>query len=70
MNKNNIIMEIATLLESDCNAVPMDLQLLEILDNEELIKIKSSLVKSKNYRNKKEETEKLLNDIAKNCSKD
>jgi len=61
MNKNNLIMEIATLLESDSNAV-------QILDNEELIKIKSSLVKSKN--NRKEESKKWLNNIAKNCSKD
>ncbi len=67
MNKNNLIMEIATLLESDSNAVPMDLKLLEILDNEELIKIKSSLAKSKKHR--KEESKKWLNDIAKNCSK-
>ena len=68
MDKNNIIMEISTLLESDSNAVPIDLKSLKILDNEELIKIKSSLAKSKNYR--KEESKKWLNDIAKNCSKD
>lgn len=60
--KDKLILEIASLIESDPNATPMSLDILNILSEEELISIKDNLVKAKN--NKKEENEKWFDKLA------
>ncbi len=50
MEKEELIQEIAKLIESDPNAVPLNLTLLDILSYEELVSVKNNLLKSKENR--------------------
>ena len=50
MEKEELIQEIAKLVESDPNAIPLNLTLLDILSYEELVSVKSNLLKSKENR--------------------
>ncbi len=50
MEKEELIQEIAKLIESDPNAVPLNLTLLDILSHEELVSVKNNLLKSKENR--------------------
>ncbi|MBE0492360.1 MAG: hypothetical protein IBX44_08900 [Sulfurospirillum sp.] len=46
-NKAEIISEIAKMIESDPNATPMELHVLELLSYEDLISVLKNLYKSK-----------------------
>ncbi len=50
MEKEELIQEIAKLVESDPNAIPLNLTLLDILSYEELVSVKNNLLKSKENR--------------------
>jgi len=50
VEKEELIQEIAKLIESDPNAVPLNLTLLDILSYEELVSVKNNLLKSKENR--------------------
>ncbi len=63
--KDNLILEIASLIESTPNAKPLSLNVLDLLDIEELKKIKSTLENSK--QNRDEELKDLVEDIYNNC---
>ncbi len=63
--KDNLILEIASLIESTPNAKPLSLNVLNLLDIEELEKIKSTLVNSK--QNREEELKEWVEDIYNNC---
>jgi hypothetical protein len=65
IDKENLILEIATLIESTPNAKPLSLNVLNLLDVDELKKIKSTLEVSK--KNRKEELKEWVEDIYKNC---
>ncbi len=67
INKENIILEIARLVETDVNAKTMSLNVLRFLDIKELEKIKQSLLNSKKELNS--QTKTWLDEIAENCSK-
>lgn len=64
-DKDNLILEIATLIESTPNAKPLSLNVLNLLDTKELKKIKSTFESSK--KNKDEELKEWVEDIYKNC---
>ena len=64
--KNELILEIASLMESNPNAKPLTLNVLNLLDIEELEKIKSTLNDSK--KNREEELKEWVDDIY-NCCK-
>jgi hypothetical protein len=64
-DKDNLILEIATLIESSPKAKPISLNVLNLLDANELKKIKSMLEASKENRN--EELKGWVEDIYKNC---
>ncbi len=68
INKENIILEIAKLVETDINTKTISLDVLRLLDIKELEKIKQSLLKSKKELSSK--SKKWLDEIAQNCSKD
>jgi hypothetical protein len=68
INKENIILEIAKLVETDVNAKTISLDVLRLLDIKELEKIKQSLLNSKKELNSK--SKNWLDEIAQNCSKD
>lgn len=53
--KKELIEEIAKLIESDPNATPMELSILEYLSQEELISILKNLYKSKENRSAENE---------------
>ncbi len=63
--KDNLILEIASLIESTPNAKPLSMNVLDLLDIEELKKIKSTLENSK--QNRDEELKDLVEDIYNNC---
>lgn len=63
--KDNLILEIASLIESTPNAKPLSLNVLDLLDIEELEKIKSTLTNSK--QNREEELKEWVEDIYNNC---
>ncbi len=67
INKENIILEIAKLIETDLNAKTINLDILRLLDTKELEGIKQSLLNSKKKLNS--QTKTWLNEIAENCSK-
>jgi len=50
VEKEELIQEIAKLVESDPNAIPLNLTLLDILSYEELVSVKNNLLKSKENR--------------------
>ena len=64
-DKDNLILEIATLIESSPKAKPISLNVLNLLNANELKKIKSMLEASKENRN--EELKGWVEDIYKNC---
>ena len=64
-DKDNLMLEIATLIESSPKAKPISLNVLNLLDADELKKIKSMLEASKENRN--EELKGWVEDIYKNC---
>jgi hypothetical protein len=49
-NKEELIQEIAKMVESDPNATPMELSILEFLSEEELSSVLKNLYKSKENR--------------------
>lgn len=49
-NKEELIQEIAKMIESDPNATPMELSILEFLSEEELSSVLKNLYKSKDNR--------------------
>lgn len=59
--KKELIEEIAKLIESDPNATPMELSILEYLSGEELISILKNLYKSK--ENRSVENEAWFNEL-------
>ncbi len=63
--KDNLILEIASLIESTPNTKPLSLNVLDLLDMEELKKIKSALENSK--QNREEELKDWVEDIYNNC---
>ena len=63
--KDNLILEIASLIESTPNAKPLSLNVLDLLGIEELKKIKSTLANSK--QNREEELKEWVEDIYNNC---
>jgi len=63
--KDNLILEIASLIESTPNAKPLSMNVLDLLDIEELKKIKSALENSK--QNRKEELKDWVEDIYNHC---
>ena len=54
-NKKELIEEIAKLIESDPDATPMELSLLEFLSEEDLISVLKNLYKSKESRSEQNE---------------
>ncbi len=52
MNKREIINEISELIESDPDSVPMSLEVLDILSEDELRSVRENLLKSKANRSK------------------
>ena len=63
--KDNLILEIASLIEQTPNAKPLSMNTLDLLDIEELKKIKSVLENSK--QNRKEELKDWVEDIYNHC---
>ncbi len=63
--KDNLILEIASLVEQTPNAKPLSMNTLDLLDIEELKKIKSVLENSK--QNRKEELKDWVEDIYNHC---
>ncbi len=61
--KNELIREIAVMIESDENATPMELSILEFMSEEELTSILKNLYKSKENRSK--ENEEWFNELCK-----
>lgn len=55
VNKKELIDEIAKLIESDPEAVPMELSILEFLSEEDLISVLKNLYKSKETRSEQNE---------------
>ena len=64
-DKDNLILEIDSLIESTPNAKPLSLNVLNLLEFEELKKIKSALENSK--QNREEELKDWVEDIYNNC---
>jgi len=64
-DKDNLILEIASLIESTPDAKPLSLNVLGLLDAKELQKIKSTLENSK--QNREEELKEWVEDIYNNC---
>lgn len=64
VNKKELIDEIAKLIESDPEAVPMELSVLEFLSEEDLISVLKNLYKSKETRSEQNEEwfKKLCNE--------
>jgi rubrerythrin len=56
MDKKELLEEIAKMIESDADAVPMQLNILEYMSEEELSSILKNLYKSKQNRSKENET--------------
>ncbi|WP_024955423.1 hypothetical protein [Sulfurospirillum arcachonense] len=54
-NKEELIKEIAKLIESDPNATPMELNMLEFLSEDDLISVLKNLYKSKETRSEQNE---------------
>ena len=54
-NKDELIQEIAKLIESDPQAIPMETTVLEFLNQEELISVLKNLYKSKETRSQQNE---------------
>lgn len=54
-NKDELIQEIAKLMESDPNETPMEPTVLEFLSEEELISVLKNLYKSKETRSQQNE---------------
>ena len=54
-NKEELIKEIAKMVESDPNAIPMELSLLEFLSEDDLISVLKNLHKSKETRSEQNE---------------
>lgn len=54
-NKKELIEEIAKLIESDPEAVPMELNMLEFLSQDDLISVLKNLYKSKESRSEQNE---------------
>ncbi len=63
--KDNLILEIASLIEQTPSAKPLSMNTLDLLDIEELKKIKSVLENSK--QNRKEELKDWVEDIYNHC---
>lgn len=63
VNKEEIIQEIAKMIESDPNATPMQLNILECLSEEELLSILKNLYRSK--ENRSAENEEWFNELCK-----
>lgn len=55
IEKKELIVEIAKLIESDKDAVPMDLSILEYMREDELISILKNLYRSKENRSQENE---------------
>lgn len=55
LTKDEIIKEIAQMIESDPNATPMELNMLNFFSEEELLSILKNLYKSKENRSKENE---------------
>ncbi len=55
IEKKELIVEIAKLIESDKDAVPMDLSILEFMREDELISILKNLYRSKESRSQENE---------------
>ena len=55
VEKKELIVEIAKLIESDKDAVPMDLSILEFMREDELISILKNLYRSKENRSQENE---------------
>jgi len=54
-NKEELIKEIAKMVESDPNATPMELNLLEFLSEDDLVSVLKNLHKSKETRSEQNE---------------
>jgi len=54
-NKEELIKEIAKMVESDPNAIPMELKTLEFLSEDDLISVLKNLHKSKETRSEQNE---------------
>lgn len=63
VEKKELIEEIAKMIESDENATPMELSILEFMSEEELISILKNLYKSK--ENRSAENEIWFNELCK-----
>ncbi|DAB32975.1 MAG TPA: hypothetical protein CFH79_01020 [Sulfurospirillum sp. UBA11407] len=55
VEKKELIVEIAKLIESDKDAIPMDLSILEFMREDELISILKNLYRSKENRSQENE---------------
>ena len=62
-NKDELIQEIAKLIESDPQATPMETTVLEFLSQEELVSVLKNLYKSKETRS--QQNEKWFNELCK-----
>lgn len=63
VEKQELIKEIAKMIESDENAIPMELHILEFMSESELISILKNLYKSK--ENRSTENEEWFNELCK-----
>jgi predicted HTH transcriptional regulator len=63
MNKEELIKEIEKMIESDPNATPMELSVLEFLSEDDLKSVLKNLYKSKESRS--EQNEEWFNELCK-----
>ncbi|WP_458700274.1 hypothetical protein ACKGJI_10575 [Sulfurospirillum sp. 1307] len=63
MNKEELIKEIEKMIESDPNATPMELSVLEFLSEDDLKSVLKNLYKSKETRS--EQNEEWFNELCK-----
>ena len=67
LEKYEIIREISQLLESDPNAIPMELSMLDFLEEDELLKIRNGLLRQKEIRPK--ENQAWFDELVEKCGK-
>ena len=67
ITKEEIVQEIAVLIESDPEAEPMSLDILDFMDEEDLLKIRDGLLKHKAAR--PQEHKAWFDELVDKCSK-